>query len=149
MGSSSSRTETIPLASWPVTLQSDRFVAASKAVDLAVQCGASKQAAWEIGTAVAELVSNAVKHGGGGTISIGLETGPRVAFHVTVRDSGEGFPVTPVEPDPVRWIFRAAGQGLGVGLEGVERLMDEVHIDSPPGEGATVVAIKFLGPASR
>lgn len=149
MGTSSPPTETILLASWPVTNQSDRFVAAAKAVDLATQCGASKQAAWEIGTAVAELVSNAVKHGGGGTVTISLVAGPPVAFHVTVRDSGQGFPSTPVEPDPNRWAFRSAGQGLGVGLEGVRRLMDEVHIDSRLGEGATVVAIKLLEPAPR
>lgn len=136
--------ETILLASWPVTEQSDRFVAASKAVDFATQCGASKQAAWEIGTAVAELVSNAVKHGGGGAVTLSLRVGPPLAFHVTVRDSGQGFPVTPTEPDPNRWAFRSAGQGLGVGLEGVRRLMDEVHITSRPGEGATVVAIKVL-----
>lgn len=149
MASGSSRPEIVPLASWSVTHQSERFAAAAKAVDLASQCGAVKQAAWEIGTAVAELVSNAVKHGGGGTISIELETAPRLAFHVTVSDSGDGFPVPPPEPNPERWAFRFAGEGLGVGLEGVRRLMDEVHIDSRPGEGATVVAIKVLRAAPR
>jgi len=144
MGTGSSPPDTIRLASWPVVHQSDRFSAASKAVDLATQCGASKQAAWEIGTAVAELVSNAVKHGGGGTITIDLETTPRLAFHVTVRDAGDGFPATVPTPTPERWTFRSAGQGLGVGLEGVRRLMDEVTIDSRPGEGATVVAVKVL-----
>lgn len=136
------------LASWKVGDQSDRFGSASKAMNLATECGASRQEAWEIGTAVAELASNAVKHGGGGTVSIALETAPRVAIHVTVSDAGPGFPeLEPREAGAVdeRWAVRLAGQGLGVGLEGVGRLMHELRVDSRAGQGATVIAVKVLG----
>lgn len=149
MGNRNPTSELRMLAHWPVRHQGDRFGSASKAMDIALQCGASKQAAWEIGTSVAELASNAVKHGGGGTVSVALETGARLSLHVTVSDSGPGFPEAKPEPEPERWAYRFAGQGLGVGLEGVRRLMDEVHIDSRPGEGATVVAIKVIHAEAR
>lgn len=132
------------LASWKVTDQSDRFGSASKAMDIALQSGASRQEAWEIGISVAELASNAVKHGGGGTVVIALETMSRLAIHVTVSDSGNGFADPQPEPVGERWAFRATGQGLGMGLEGVRRLMSEIDIDSRPGQGATVLAIKVL-----
>lgn len=144
MGTSASQVETTPLASWPVRHQSDRFGSAAKAIDIALRCGASRHVAWEIGTSVAELASNAVKHGGGGTVTISLESEARLALHVTVRDQGEGFPVTQVTPRADITSYRGSGQGLGLGLEGVRRLMHEVHIDSRPGEGATVTAVKVL-----
>lgn len=144
MASRNPQSEILQLASWPVRHNADRFGSASKAMDIALRSGASKQAAWEIGTSVAELASNAVKHGGGGTVSIAIETSPRLALHVTVSDSGPGFPEAPAEPTPERWAIRLAGQGLGVGLEGVRRLMDEVRIESHAGEGAVVVAIKII-----
>lgn len=141
--------ELLQLASWTVRHQDDRFGLAGRAMDIAWQSGASKQAAWEVATSVAELASNAVKHGGGGTVSIALETRPRLAIHVTATDRGPGFPVSQADPIGERWAYRLAGQGLGMGLEGVRRLMDEVHIDSRPGEGATVVAIKIIHAEAR
>lgn len=135
----------LSIASWAVTHQSDRFGSAAKAMQIAIDCGASRQQAWQIGTAVAELASNAVRHGGGGHVKLLLESSHRLALHVLVTDQGDGFPVVEREPSTDRWAYRRAGQGLGLGLDGVHRLMNEVHIDSRPGAGATVTAIKIIG----
>lgn len=145
MSSSPLPAELLSLARWQVKDQSDRFGSAAKARMLAEGAGASRKAAYEIGTSVAELVSNAVKHGGGGRVEIALEAKARLALHVYVSDKGPGFPTIPKEPDVERWAHRSGGQGLGVGLDGVRRLMDEVHIDSRPEEGTTVIAIKRIG----
>lgn len=112
---------------------------------LAESAGASRKAAYEIGTSVAELASNAVKHGGGGHVEIGIETKTRLALHIVVTDEGPGFPTAPQEPEAERWAHRSGGQGLGVGLDGVRRLMDEVHVESREGGGTRVIAIKRIG----
>jgi hypothetical protein len=39
----------------------------------------------------------------------------------------------------------STGDGLGIGLPGVRRLMDEFHIESKPGEGTTITMIKWCG----
>lgn len=93
-------------------------------------------------TAVSELAANLVFHARCQQVltlrplSVGSSTG----FEIIAEDGGPGI-VSLV--DAMRDGFSTNG-GLGAGLPGVRRLMDEFEIRSRPGVGTTVVARKWL-----
>jgi serine/threonine-protein kinase RsbT len=96
-----------------------------------------------IATAVSELARNVVRYaiGGGGEALI-RELSPTdqgIGLEIIVRDEGPG--IANVE-QALRDGF-STGQGLGMGLPGARRLMDEMAIDSMPGRGTTVTIRKW------
>jgi serine/threonine-protein kinase RsbT len=96
-----------------------------------------------IATAVSELTRNVVRYatGGQGDVLIReLEPSAKgVGIEVVVRDDGPG--IANVE-QALREGF-STGTGLGMGLPGTRRLMDEMAIDSAPGRGTTVSIRKW------
>ncbi|WP_437682839.1 ATP-binding protein [Sorangium sp. So ce131] len=154
---------TPPAFNIPVTREEDRFACAAEGAQIARWAGLSDRAQHEIAIAIAELVSNAVRHGGGGTISIRAirEEAPtgsgRWGVEVIVRDSGPGLDPrllqvdeagpksdrSPSSSSSARLVPRMPGQGLGVGLGAVHRLMSSVIIRSSPGVSTEVIAVKW------
>ena len=116
------------------------------------EVGLSKRAAWECGTSVAELVSNAIRHGGGGELELRIVVSPRRAIEIVVRDHGPGL----VDAEMAvrdgwsqgRWLVagepRREGEGLGSGLGAVMRLMSETIFETTPGGGTTVISRKWF-----
>ena len=96
-----------------------------------------------IATAVSELTRNVVRYatGGQGDVLIReLEPSEKgIGIEVIVRDDGPG--IANVE-QAMRDGF-STGIGLGMGLPGTRRLMDEMAIDSAPGRGTTVSIRKW------
>ncbi|WP_437664269.1 ATP-binding protein [Sorangium sp. So ce1182] len=154
---------TPPAFNIPVTREEDRFACAAEGAQIARWAGLSDRAQHELAIAIAELVSNAVRHGGGGSISIraihdGAQTGSgRWGVEVIVRDSGPGLDPrlvmaeeigpksdrSPSSSSSARLTPRMPGQGLGVGLGAVHRLMSSVVIRSSPGVSTEITAIKW------
>ncbi len=126
----------------------DRTWCASLAIDYARRAGLSSRRCVEIGIAVAELVSNAARHAGGGLLLLRTIDEPRRGVEVIIRDHGPGIADVaqaledgwsrgrPLLPHERR-------NGLGSGLGAVLRLMDEVHFERPADGGTRVVARKF------
>ncbi|MGZ4458998.1 MAG: anti-sigma regulatory factor [Nocardioidaceae bacterium] len=91
-------------------------------------------------TAVSELARNTLVHGGGGGVTIevvseGARRGVRVAF----EDRGPGIEdVTLALTDG--W---SSGTGLGLGLPGAKRLVDDFDLRSDPGSGTMVSLVKW------
>src|SRR5579859_863716 len=91
-------------------------------------------------TAASELARNALVHGGGGTARVELvqsgvgRTGIRIAF----SDKGPGIADLALADG---W---TTGNGLGLGLSGARRLVDEFELVSKPGAGTSVVVTKWL-----
>lgn len=91
-------------------------------------------------TATSELARNTLIHGGGGSATVevvgdGVRQGVRAAF----RDSGPGIAdVALALADG--W---SSGSGLGLGLSGSRRLVDEFHLDTEVGRGTTVTVVKW------
>ncbi|OZM71159.1 ATP-binding protein [Amycolatopsis antarctica] len=91
-------------------------------------------------TAASELVRNAYIHGNGGGLTILPLTGPggRRGLRLIVRDDGPGIP----DLDAALADGFTTGTGLGHGLGGTRRLVDEFDIDSTE-RGTTVVVTRW------
>jgi serine/threonine-protein kinase RsbT len=91
-------------------------------------------------TAVSEIARNTVTYGGGGTAKLEvLNDGARRGLRVTFEDQGPGIP-------DVELAMRdgyTTSDGLGLGLGGAKRLVNEFEISSKPGEGTRVVITRW------
>lgn len=105
---------------------------------LALLLGFSSGDATVVATAISELARNIVLYAKGGEIVITLaEQGSRRGLKITARDEGTG--IRDVER-VLRRGYSTSG-GLGLGLPGVRRMMDEFELVSQSGKG-TVVTVK-------
>lgn len=108
---------------------------------LAEECGMSETAAHCLLISVTELGKNLVRHatvGGLLVLSLVIEEG-RTGVEVVCSDDGPGI------PDVARALqdgYSTCG-GLGGGLPGVQRLMDDFVLVSDPESGTVVTARKF------
>jgi serine/threonine-protein kinase RsbT len=91
-------------------------------------------------TAASELARNALIYGGGGTAQIQLvEDGGRKGMRIVFEDHGPGIPDIAAA---MRDGF-TTGSGLGLGLGGAKRLVNEFQIDSTPGVGTRVAITRW------
>jgi len=91
-------------------------------------------------TAASELARNTLKYGGGGTVYLdALGDGFRKGVGLIFADNGPGIPDLELA---LRDGYTTGG-GLGLGLGGSRRLVDEFDIDSRPGEGTAVSVVKW------
>jgi serine/threonine-protein kinase RsbT len=91
-------------------------------------------------TAASELARNTLKYGGGGMVYLdGLTDGFRQGVGLIFVDNGPGIPDLAMA---LRDGFTTGG-GLGLGLGGSKRLVDEFDIDSRAGEGTAVSVVKW------
>jgi serine/threonine-protein kinase RsbT len=106
----------------------------------ATSCGFSLVDQTKMVTAASELARNAVLHGGGGTVRLeALNDGARRGVRLVFEDQGPGIPdVTQALRDGY-----TTGGGLGLGLGGARRLVNEFEIDSRPGAGTRVVITRW------
>ncbi|HEY2484806.1 MAG TPA: anti-sigma regulatory factor [Candidatus Binataceae bacterium] len=91
-------------------------------------------------TAASELARNALVHGGGGTMvwETVAENG-RQGLRLTFNDSGPGIEDTKLAMKD-GW---TTGSGLGLGLPGAKRLVNEFELVSKPGVGTTVIITRW------
>jgi signal transduction histidine kinase/DNA-binding response OmpR family regulator len=94
-----------------------------------------------IATAVSEIVRNAFRYAGGGQVEFAIEgaTAPQL-LEVVVSDTGPGIG----NPAHVLSGHYRSQTGMGLGLIGARRLMDQFELDSAPGRGTRVVLRKLL-----
>jgi serine/threonine-protein kinase RsbT len=91
-------------------------------------------------TAASELARNTIKYGGGGMVLAQMLTdGVRPGLRLVFADDGPGIA-------DIELALRdgyTSGGGLGLGLGGAKRLVDEFDIDSRSGEGTAIAIIKW------
>jgi serine/threonine-protein kinase RsbT len=124
----------------PVSRDADVVIARQRAREAAVRAGFSGTDLTLIATAVSEIARNIVKfaHRGEFTFSVVTEPG-RTGLVMTARDSGPGIPDLPRALRDGYSTYR----GLGIGLPGARRLMDDFDIVSEVGRGTTVTMAKW------
>lgn len=118
----------------------DLVVARRHSRELAAQQGLSEAAAEALATAVTEIARNIVVHAGSGEVRFAaIVDAPRRGVIVTARDTGLG--IADIE-QAMQDGFSTCG-GLGFGLPGARRLVDEFEIESKVGAGTTVTLRKW------
>ena len=91
-------------------------------------------------TAASELARNTIKYGGGGEAHLDtLEDGFKRGVGLIFVDNGPGI----ADLDQALRDGFTTGGGLGLGLGGSKRLVDEFEIDSRPQEGTAVSIVKW------
>jgi len=92
-------------------------------------------------TAASELARNVVTHAGSGCMHWRRVQRPgSEGVELTIEDHGPGI----ADVDQALQEGYSTGGGLGMGLSGARRLMDELEIHSKLGEGTTIVGRKWL-----
>lgn len=106
----------------------------------AVECGFNLVDQTKLVTAASELARNTLNYGGGGSVVIEVyHEGVRKGVKLTFEDQGPGIPdIALAMKDGY-----TTGTGLGLGLDGAKRLVNEFDIDSRPGEGTRVSIMRW------
>ena len=129
----------------PIVGDADIVHARRTARELASRIGLVGTDLTVVATAVSEMARNIVRFAGSGEVVIEMIESPRRGVRVVARDTGPGIPdVERAQADG----FSTCG-GLGIGLPGARRLMDEFAIVSEPGHGTTVTMAKWLQEGGR
>ena len=130
-----------------ITIRSDDDVVAARreARELAASLGFEPTDLTLLATAISEVARNITAYAGEGEIVVSVRNnGGRLGIRVVARDAGPGI-------DDVDLALRdgySTGDGLGLGLPGARRLVDEFAIDTAPGRGTVVTMVKW-GPNLR
>lgn len=92
-------------------------------------------------TATSELARNAIVHGGGGEMILeAVEGAGRRGLRLTFQDSGPGIPdINAALSDGY-----TTNRGLGLGLGGARRLVNDFSIESVVGEGTKVTITRWV-----
>ncbi|HZP64238.1 MAG TPA: anti-sigma regulatory factor [Terriglobales bacterium] len=126
--------ETVPVASEADVVSVRRLVR-----EAASRLGFSLVDQTKIVTAASELARNTLIHGGGGAMDLVLLNGPRLGLRLVFADKGPGIP-------DIQLALRdgfTTGSGLGLGLGGAKRLVNEFEIDSKAGSGTKVTVTRW------
>ena len=127
--------------SLPVRIDQDVVLARQLARKLASDCGMRLVDLTKLVTAVSELARNTVVYGGGGDMDWQvLEEAGRTGVRLLFRDEGPGIADLKLALTD-GW---TSGNGLGLGLTGARRLVDEFELDTVPGEGTRVTITRWI-----
>ena len=124
----------------PITGDPDIVAARQAAREIAVRAGFTGTDLTLLATAVSEVARNIVRFADRGTVTVELLTEPRPGIRVVARDAGPGI----ADVDRAMGDGFSTDEGLGLGLPGARRLVDEFDIASEPGRGTTVVLTKWF-----
>lgn len=122
-----------------IRADSDIVRARQAAREMASRVGFASTDLTVIATAVSEIARNVVRFAGSGEIVVEIVTRPRRGVCIVARDAGPGM----VDVEKALVDGYSTSQGLGLGLPGARRLMDEFTVVSEPGHGTTVTMTKW------
>lgn len=123
--------EAIPVASEP-----DIVLVRRRVREVANQIGLSLVDQTKLVTAASELARNTLTYGGGGMLQLESLNGPRT---LTFVDKGPGIP----DISLALLDGYTTGSGLGLGLSGSKRLVNEFEIESKVGQGTRVAVTRW------
>jgi signal transduction histidine kinase len=125
----------LPIATMPIESESDVVAVRQRARRIAELLGFERQDQTRIATAVSEIARNAFLYAGRGRAEFLAEEkeSPQL-FRIRICDWGKGIANLQAILDGQ---YRSQS-GMGLGLVGARRLMDQFNIDSKPGQGTVV-----------
>lgn len=124
----------------PISIEQDVVLARQTTRKLATECGMRLIDLTKLVTAVSELARNTMVYGGGGDMDWQIiEENGRVGLRITFRDEGPGIPDIKLAMTD-GW---TSGSGLGLGLTGAKRLVNEFELDTEPGKGTRITITRW------
>jgi serine/threonine-protein kinase RsbT len=124
----------------PIQVSNDVVLARQKVRQWAVELRFTLVDQTKLVTAASELARNALDHGKGGTMTVEvLVNGARSGLRMTFEDQGPG--IADIE-QALKDGF-TSGNGMGLGLGGSKRLVNEFSIESEVGKGTRVTAVRW------
>lgn len=124
----------------PISTDADIVQARQVGRKMAAAAGCGSTDLTMVATAISEIARNILTHAGGGDVELQLvEENGRRSLLITARDEGPGI----VDVDKALEDGYTTGGGLGLGLPGARRLMDEFTIITEPRRGTTVIMRKW------
>jgi signal transduction histidine kinase/CheY-like chemotaxis protein len=128
------------LASTAIRSEEDVVQARRQAREIASRLGFDANDQTRMATAVSEIARNAFHYGGGGQAEFFFDPVSR-RFEIRISDEGPGI----AELKKVLGGTYKSKTGMGLGIVGAKRLMDDFQIESAPGKGSVVTLVK-IGP---
>jgi serine/threonine-protein kinase RsbT len=123
-----------------ITSEGDLITARKAARTLATKLGFGITDVTRIVTATSELARNIISYAGSGTMKWkSLDTGTSVGVELVFEDHGPGI----TNVDLAMQEGFTTSNGLGLGLSGSKRLMDQMEVLSEVGKGTTVIVRKL------
>ena len=125
----------------PIHQEPDVIVARQEGRSLAQRLGFSPVYQARITTAISELARNIVVYGDRGTVTLREVTNAEGRKGLEIKFDDEGPGIADIESAMTQGF--TSGKGLGAGLPGSQRLMDEFSIESAPGQGTHITVRKW------
>ncbi|HZQ19131.1 MAG TPA: anti-sigma regulatory factor [Terriglobales bacterium] len=123
----------------PVVSESDVVTVRQRVREASSRIGFSLVDQTKMVTAASELARNTLIHGGGGAMDLIMLNGPRLGLRLVFVDKGPGI-------GDISLALRdgfTTGSGLGLGLGGAKRLVNDFEIDSKSGVGTKVTVTRW------
>jgi serine/threonine-protein kinase RsbT len=123
----------------PVVSEADVVTVRRRVRESAAKLGFGIVDQTKVVTAASELARNTLIHGHGGQMELATLNGPRVGLRLVFEDKGPGI----ADIDLALRDGFTTGSGLGLGLGGAKRLVNEFDVKSRVGEGTTVTVTRW------
>jgi serine/threonine-protein kinase RsbT len=130
----------LDVAEIAIVNEQDIVVARKGIREAAVGVGFGLTDVTRIVTAASELSRNVYIYGGGGLVTWRVLLGDRQGLEIAFSDDGPGIE----DLDKAMQPGYTSGRGMGMGMPGAKRLMDEMVVESAVGVGTTVTVRKWL-----
>lgn len=125
---------------FPLRTSNDVVLARQKVRQLAIDLRFSLVDQTKLVTAASELARNALVHGKGGQMTIeNLANGVKVGIRLIFEDQGPGIQ----DIDQALKDGFTTGSGMGLGLGGSKRLVNEFNIESEVGKGTRITVARW------
>src|SRR5579864_1627785 len=136
----------IPILTVNIRYEHDTVAARQRARQIARLLGFDPQDQTRIATAISEIARNAFRYAGSGKVEFATTADPPPeALLIRVSDEGPGI----ADLNRIMEGRYRSETGMGLGIVGARRLMDDFEIQSTPGHGTTVTLKKWLPRKTR
>jgi serine/threonine-protein kinase RsbT len=124
-----------------ITTDADVVTARQRARSMGGELGFTSTDLTLLATAISEVARNITAYAGEGEVRLRIVRGTsgREGIEVIAQDEGPGIPNVELALQD----GYTTGGGLGLGLPGARRLVDEFDLQTAPGEGTTVRLVKW------
>ncbi|QJW91420.1 anti-sigma regulatory factor [Spirosoma taeanense] len=133
--------ETLSTETLPIRQESDVILLGQLIRQQSTQVGMSSLNKTKLVTAASELARNMLNYAVNGRVEIErIRRHHKIGIRLTFADKGPGI----ADIDKAMLDGYSTGSGMGVGLPGAKRLVDEFSLISVIDEGTTIIVIKWL-----